>query len=80
MQNIFDIIFSDHTNLLAGKDVVSLDEYLVTYKSRITQESETLFVRDFLYPLFGDITKKHVRKIKTRITTMFTRNALINIK
>ncbi|MDR0681305.1 MAG: hypothetical protein LBG15_05585 [Dysgonamonadaceae bacterium] len=61
MQNN-NIQLSDHTNLLAGKDVVSLDEYLATYKSRITQESERLFVRDFVYPLFDDITKKHVRK------------------
>jgi hypothetical protein len=37
-----NIHHSDHTNLLSTKDTVSLDEYLVTYKSRITQESETL--------------------------------------
>jgi len=34
--------FSDYTNLLATKDTVSLEEYLTTYKNRITQESEEL--------------------------------------
>lgn len=43
----------DYANLLSTKDVVSLDEYLATYKSCITQESKELFVRDFLNPLFG---------------------------
>jgi len=50
----------DYTNLLVNKDTVSLNEYLETYKSRITQESETLFVQDFLYPLFGE---KHIKNI-----------------
>ena len=52
------IQLSDYSNLLAGKDTVSLSEYLETYKNRITQESETLFVRDFLFPLFGE---KHIK-------------------
>ena len=43
----------DWTNPLLGKEEVSLEEYLDTYKTRITQESEQLFVRDFLYPLLG---------------------------
>lgn len=51
---------SDYTNLLVTKDTVSLDEYLDTYKSRITQESEELFVRDFLSPLFGE---KHIKYV-----------------
>jgi hypothetical protein len=41
---------SDYTNLLSSKETVSLEEYLTTYKSRITQESEELFVRDLLFP------------------------------
>ena len=41
------IQLSDYANLLSTKDAVSLDEYLATYKSCITQESEELFVRDF---------------------------------
>jgi hypothetical protein len=52
------IQLSDYTNLLATKDTVSLNEYLDVYKSRITQESEQLFVRDFLFPLFGG---KHIK-------------------
>ena len=42
------IKLSGYANLLAGKDVVSLGEYFETYKSHITQESETLFGQDFL--------------------------------
>jgi hypothetical protein len=45
MNEISDIHLTDYTNPLATKDTVSLDEYLTTYKSRITQESEELFVR-----------------------------------
>lgn len=41
------IQLSDYANLLVTKDAVSLEEYLSAYKSRITQESEELFVRDF---------------------------------
>ena len=55
-----NIRLTDYANLLAGKDAVSLSEYLETYKSRITQESETLFVQDFLYPLFG---AKHIKYV-----------------
>ncbi|MDR2171525.1 MAG: DEAD/DEAH box helicase family protein, partial [Planctomycetaceae bacterium] len=51
---------SDYANLLSSKETVSLDEYLTTYKRRITQESEELFVRDFLYPLFGKENIKYV--------------------
>ena len=52
--------FSDYANPLATNDTVSLNEYLETYKTRITQESETLFVRDFLFPLFGE---RHIRHV-----------------
>ncbi|GHT02410.1 hypothetical protein AGMMS49525_05860 [Bacteroidia bacterium] len=55
-----DIQLSDYTNLLTDKENVSLEEYLETYKSRITQESELLFVCDFLYPLFGEKNIKYV--------------------
>jgi len=54
------IQLSDYTNLLADKETISLEEYLETYKSRITQESEQLFVRDFLFPLFGE---KHIKYV-----------------
>jgi superfamily II DNA or RNA helicase len=54
------IQLSNYTNLLAIKDTVSLEEYLATYKSRIVQESEQLFVQDFLYPLFGEKYIKYV--------------------
>ncbi|MDR0205979.1 MAG: DEAD/DEAH box helicase family protein [Bacteroidales bacterium] len=60
MNNNSNIHLSDYTNPLATKDTVSLKEYLETYKSRITQESETLFVQDFLYPLFGEKFIKYV--------------------
>jgi hypothetical protein len=48
------IQLSAYANLLATKNTISLEEYLTTYKSRITQESEELFVRDFLYPLCAE--------------------------
>lgn len=54
------IQLSYYANLLANKDAVSLEEYLATYKSRITQESEELFVCDFLFPLFGEKNIKYV--------------------
>jgi superfamily II DNA or RNA helicase len=60
MNNEKNIHLSDYTNLLKSKDTVSLEEYLATYKSRIAQESETLFVRDFLFPLFGEKYIKYV--------------------
>lgn len=47
-------------NLLENAEEVTLQEYLETYKSRITQESENLFVRDFLYPLLGKEKIKYV--------------------
>ncbi|MDR0614057.1 MAG: hypothetical protein LBG45_11460 [Dysgonamonadaceae bacterium] len=54
------IQLSGYSNLLSTKDAVSLDGYLATYKSRIAQESEELFARDFLFPLFGERNIKYV--------------------
>ena len=53
MSEVIQPLDLDWTNPLMEKEEVSLEEYLDTYKTRITQESEQLFVRDFLYPLLG---------------------------
>jgi hypothetical protein len=45
---------------LLNKDNVTLEDYLETYKTRITQESEIIFVQDFLFPLLG---KKHIKYV-----------------
>lgn len=47
-------------NPLADKEKVSLQEYLEFYKNRITQDSERLFVTDFLFPLLGEQNIKYV--------------------
>ena len=47
-------------NLLEEKIEVSLDEYFEAYGSRIKQESEKLFLRDFLYSLLGKKNIKYV--------------------
>jgi hypothetical protein len=60
MNNEKNIQLFDYTNLLASKDTISLEAYLAAYKSRITQESKILFVRDFLFPLFGE---KHIKYV-----------------
>lgn len=60
MENKNSIELSDYTNKLIEKETVSLEEYLVVYKSKIIQESEQLFVTDFLYPLFGEKNIKYV--------------------
>jgi len=54
------IQLSDYSNLLINKETVSLEEFSQTYKNRITQESEMLFVHDFLFPLFGE---KHIKYV-----------------
>jgi superfamily II DNA or RNA helicase len=41
-------------NKLEGKTEVSESEYLEAYIDQITQESEKLFVKDFLFPILGD--------------------------
>ena len=55
-----DKIESSYVNLLENCDEVSVEEYMETYKSRITQESEALFVRDFLFPILGTKKMKYV--------------------
>jgi hypothetical protein len=55
-----NIVLSAYANFLATKGTISLEEYLAAYKNCITQESEELFVRDFLYPLFGERHIKYV--------------------
>ncbi len=50
----------DWSNPFENQDEVSLEEYLEAFKSRITQESELLFVRDFLFPLLGTKNMKYV--------------------
>lgn len=47
-------------NPLADKEKITLAEYMETYKSRITQDSERLFVSDFLFPLLGEENIKYV--------------------
>lgn len=47
-------------NPLANKEKVTLAEFMETYKSRITQDSERLFVSDFLFPLLGEENIKYV--------------------
>ena len=47
-------------NPLADKEKVSLQEYIEFYKTRITQDSERLFVSDFLFPLLGEENIKYL--------------------
>ena len=47
-------------NLLKNKDEVSLNEYFEVYGSRIVQDSEKLFLQDFLYPILGKKGIKYV--------------------
>lgn len=49
-----------YENLCKDYSALTVDEYLTIYKKRIIQDSEVLFVRDFLYPLFGAENIKHV--------------------
>lgn len=60
MGNEIENISSNFGNLLEEYTSVSLQEYLDIYKSRIIQESEILFVRDFLYPILGAEKIKYV--------------------
>ncbi len=45
-------------NLLEEKGSVELSDFLDIYKNRITQDSEKLFVSEFLYPILG---KKNIK-------------------
>jgi superfamily II DNA or RNA helicase len=47
-------------NPLADTESITLAEYLDFYSNRIVQESEKLFVREFLFPLFGEKKIKYV--------------------
>jgi superfamily II DNA or RNA helicase len=47
-------------NRLLQEPTVSLEHYIETYKSKLTQESELLFLRDFLYPVLGSENIKYV--------------------
>lgn len=48
------------TNPLLDKNSVTLDEYLSVYGNKILQESEKLFVQDFIFPIFGEKNIKYV--------------------
>src|SRR5690606_9442899 len=50
----------DWSNPFESHEEVTLQEYLDAYKTRISQESEILFVREFLYPLLGAKNMKYV--------------------
>ena len=47
-------------NKFAEFEQVSLEEYLTEYSSAIIQNSERLFLSDFLYPLLGPKNIKYV--------------------
>ncbi|AXX90373.1 hypothetical protein CKA55_12925 [Arcobacter suis] len=47
-------------NKLIDLEKVTLDEYLDYYKHQITQESEKLFISDFIYPLLGETFIKYL--------------------
>ena len=47
-------------NLFEKKVVVELSDYLNVYQKRITQDSEKLFVSEFLYPILGKKNIKYV--------------------
>lgn len=53
-------INTDWNNKLIDKEEVSLGQYLEVYKSRITQDSERLFVIEFLFPILGKNNIKFV--------------------
>jgi hypothetical protein len=50
----------DWSNPFANKEDVTLQEYLDVFKSRIIQESERLFISDFLFPILGSKNIKYV--------------------
>lgn len=47
-------------NLLEEKESVTISEYLEVYRNRILQDSERLFLSDFLYPILGAKNIKYV--------------------
>lgn len=42
-----------NANMLEDQEKVSLEDYLTIYGNRISQDSERLFLSDFLYPILG---------------------------
>jgi superfamily II DNA or RNA helicase len=56
----FIVMYETSINPLLDKDSVTLDEYLSVYGNKILQESEKLFVQDFLFPIFGEKNIKYV--------------------
>jgi len=48
------------SNPFADRDSVSLEEYLEVFKTRINQESERLFITEFIFPLLGTENIKYV--------------------
>jgi len=46
--------YLSRTNLLEEKEKVSLEDFLQIYGSRISQDSEKLFLKDFLFPMLGE--------------------------
>lgn len=55
-----DKIESSYINLLEDYEEVTIDQYMEIYSSRITQDSERLFVREFLFPVLGNKKMKYV--------------------
>lgn len=55
-----NIITNNWKNLLEDNESVELTEFLEIYKSRILQDSEKLFVSEFLYPILGNHNIKYV--------------------
>jgi len=47
-------------NLLEDKEEVTIEDFLKAYGSRIIQESEKLFVNEFLFPLLGKKGMKYI--------------------
>lgn len=52
--------FYSQKNKFTDAEKISLEEYLEAYGSAITQDSERLFLSDFLYPLLGQENIKYV--------------------
>ncbi len=48
-------------NIFATRESIELEEFLDAYNYKIVQDSEKLFVREFLYPLLGKTGIKYVQ-------------------
>lgn len=51
---------ASYRNLYDDSEVESVEEYLEIYKTRISQDSERIFVSDFLFPIIGKEKMKYV--------------------